>query len=255
MNSLAKILREKKAAGQRLATLTAYDYVFGRLLDEAGLDFILVGDSLGMVQLGLPDTTGVTMADMLHHVRAVARGVKKTPLVADLPADAGSSAGEVVASARALLEAGAQAVKLEGGTERAEVIHAITSAGIPLIGHLGMLPQRVVIEGGYRVKGRVPEEAEAMVQSAAMLEECGAVAVVLELVAPDVAAQLSGSFAVPFIGIGSGPDCDGEILVTHDLVGLMPWFRPAFVRPEADLANSFLVAVQAYVKRTRGTGV
>lgn len=253
MSELALDLRAKKAAGKRLATLTAYDYVFGRLLDEAGLDFVLVGDSLGMVQMGLPDTTTVTMADMLHHVRAVSRGVRNTPVVADLPADAGPGTSGIVDCSRALIEAGAHAVKLEGGLERADEIRAIAGAGIPLVGHLGMLPQRVVIEGGYRIKGRTEEEAGALIEAARLLDGCGAAAVVLELVVPEVAARLAESFAVPFIGIGSGPGCDGEILVTHDLVGLMPWFRPAFVRPEADLAAAFQSAVRAYVHRTRGT--
>lgn len=251
MKILASTFAARKAAGQRFAALTAYDYVFGRLLDDAGLDFILVGDSLGMVSLGDPDTTSVTVDQMLHHVRAVAAGVQKTPLVADLPKGAYEDAASALATASRLQKAGADAVKLEGGVEVRPQIDAIIQAGIPFIGHLGMLPQKVREEGGYHIKGRTPGEAEALMEGARALEQSGVAAIVLELVVPEVAAQITAAVRCPTIGIGSGPGCDGQILVTHDLLGFFPWFRPRFVTPKADLAASFLGAVNAYCKEVR----
>jgi 3-methyl-2-oxobutanoate hydroxymethyltransferase len=243
-------LRAMKPAGRKIAALTAYDYPTARLLDESGIDMILVGDSLGMVVLGFPDTTSVTMDQMVHHTAAAARGVKDALVVGDLPIGSYSTPGEAVANSRRLIEAGADAVKLEGAG--IEQITAIVQAGIPLVGHLGMLPQRVREEGGYHVKGKTPVEAAALLAQARAVEAAGAFAVVLELVQVGVAAEISRSIAIPTIGIGSGPGCDGQVLVTHDLIGLFPWFRPKFATAEADVAGQIRAAVEAYRQRIQG---
>lgn len=244
--------REMKSHGERITALTAYDYPTARLLDESGLDVILVGDSLGMVVLGYKDTTHVTLDDMLHHTRAVARGVKRALLVADMPIGSYHTPTEAVKTARLLIEAGAEAVKLEGGLSQVSQIEAIVSAGIPFMAHIGMLPQHVQEEGGYKVKGRSPEQAEALVNDARAVETAGAFSVVLEIVAPDTAKMISQAIAIPTIGIGSGKECDGQILVTHDLIGFFPWFTPKFVAPEAKVAEQIRTAARAFVERTRG---
>ncbi len=241
-------LRVAKVAGHRLATLTAYDYPTARLLDECGLDLLLVGDSLGMVVLGHPDTTHVTMADMIHHTRAVARGVTRTLVAADLPAGSCTTPGLAVENSRKLREAGADLVKIEGGSECLPAIEAILADGIPLIGHLGMLPQRVVEEGGYHIKGKSTAEAERLVSDALAIDQAGASAIVLELVHAPLAAAISKQTSCPTIGIGSGKDCDGGILVLHDLIGLFPWFRPKFAQPRADVASTIQQAVREYCR-------
>ena len=245
--------RDKKKRGERITALTAYDYPTARLLDESGIDMILVGDSLGMVVLGYDDTTQVTLAEMLHHTRAVARGMKRALLIGDLPIHTYDTAAQAVASARALIEAGAQAVKLEGGVSHVPQIEAIVAEGIPLMGHIGMLPQSVREEGGYKVKGRTQSEAEALVRDGKAVEKAGAFAVVLEIVSPETARQITNALEIPTIGIGSGEHCDGQILVTHDLIGLFPWFTPKFVSPEARVADEIRRAVQVFIGRTRSS--
>jgi len=240
-------IRAMKSAHQKIAVLTAYDYPTARLLDESGIDVILVGDSLGMVVLGFPDTTSVTMEHMVHHCAAVARGVKNALVVADLPIGAYSTPEAALANSRRLVQAGASAVKLEGA--RCAEISAIVQAGIPLMAHLGMLPQSVREEGGYRIKGKTPAEASVLLDQARVVEQAGAFAVVLELVKPDLAARISEALNIPTIGIGSGPACDGQVLVVHDLIGLFPWFRPRFAKPEADVATPIRTAVAAYRQR------
>ena len=222
---------------EKIAALTAYDYPMTRLLDECGVPLLLAGDSVGMVVLGYPDTTHVTMDDMLHHVRACARAKPNALLGADLPFRSYESPATALENARRLIEAGADAVKAEGGRAIAPQVYAITSAGIPFIGHLGMLPQHVVEEGGYRKKGRSDEERAALLADANALVDAGAFAIVLELVIPEVARELTGAIPVPTIGIGSGPDCDGQILVTHDLWGTFPWFTPKFVKKQLNAAE------------------
>jgi 3-methyl-2-oxobutanoate hydroxymethyltransferase len=246
---LADQFARRKADGPRIAALTAYDYPGAKLLDEQGIDLILVGDSVGMVVLGLPDTTRVTMDHMLHHCTAVARGVEKATLVCDLPAGSYPDPETAVANARRLRDAGAHAVKLEGAL--VAQVEAIVADGIPVMGHLGMLPQHVLEEGGYKIKGKTPEEAARLEREAAALESAGAFAIVLELVKPEIATRISQSLRVPTIGIGSGTECDGQILVTHDLVWLFPWFTPRFVRPAANLAPEFRRAVDDYIRRVR----
>jgi len=254
MNDIAQRFRSHKEAGHKIAALTAYDYPTARLLDEAGLDLILVGDSLGMVVLGYPDTTSVTLADMARHTGAVARGAKKTLVVTDLPIGTYDTPADAVANARQLIEAGAEAVKLEGGAAVAPQIRALVAADIPALAHIGMLPQHIREEGGYKIKGRTPEEAEAIRRDAEAVQEAGAFAVVMEIVIPGLAAEVTPSLQIPSIGIGSGDGCDGQILVLHDLVGLFPWFRPKFAVPRAELAAPLTQAARDYVAAVRGGG-
>jgi 3-methyl-2-oxobutanoate hydroxymethyltransferase len=244
--------RDMKRRGERIAALTAYDYPTARLLDESGLDIILVGDSVGMVVLGYEDTTRVTLEEMLHHTRAAARAVKRALLVADMPVRSYDTAEQAIETAKRLVEAGAQAVKLEGGASHVPQIEAIVRAGIPFMAHIGMLPQSVREEGGYRVKGRSREEAESLVRDAREVEAAGAFSVVLEIVTAETARLISQSIGIPTIGIGSGKDCDGQILVTHDLIGLFPWFTPKFVAQEANVAEQIRHAARAFLGRTRG---
>ena len=242
----------RKAKGQGITALTAYDYPTARLLDEAGIDVLLVGDSLGMVVLGLPDTTGVVIEDILHHLRAVCRGVNRALVVADLPINTYRDEAEAVANARKLISAGAQAVKLEGGLACAEQIRAITNAGMPLMAHIGMLPQHILEEGGYKMKGKTEVERRFLVNEAKAVQEAGAFAVVLELVVPQAAGEITRSVRIPTIGIGSGLDCDGQILVLHDLIGYSPWFIPKHVHPEAAIGDAISRAAAAFIGRVRG---
>jgi len=243
--------REMKRRGERITALTAYDYPTARLLDESGLDIILVGDSVGMVVLGYKDTTQVTLDEMLHHTRAVRRGVKNALLVADMPIHTYDTSVQALETARALIDAGAEAVKLEGGVTHVAQIETIVQSGIPFMAHIGMLPQSVREEGGYKVKGRSREQAEALLQDARAIEAAGSFSVVLEIVAPETAKMIRASIEIPTIGIGSGNDCDGQILVTHDLIGLFPWFTPKFVAPEANVAEQIRRAARGFVERTR----
>jgi len=246
--------RERKANGEKFAMLTAYDYPMARLLDESGVDLVLVGDSLGMVVLGYPDTTSVTLEHMIHHCRAVVRGVKSAFVVADLPIGSVDTPELAVQNAMRLHEAGAHGVKLEGGVSRCREIAAIVEAGIPVMGHIGMLPQQVRVEGGYKIKGKTPTEAGQLCADAVAVEKAGAFAVVMELVRPEVASKITTAITIPTIGIGSGPDCDGQVLVIHDLVGLFPWFTPKFATPRAQVAGSIREAVQTFVQDTKVAG-
>jgi 3-methyl-2-oxobutanoate hydroxymethyltransferase len=248
-----KDFRDMKRRGEKITALTAYDYPTARLLDESGIDIILVGDSLGMVVLGYEDTTRVTLDEMLHHTRAVARGVKQALLVADMPIHTFDTPEQAVATAKKFVDVGAQAVKLEGGTSHVAQIAAIVEAGIPFLAHIGMLPQSVREEGGYKVKGRTRQEAELLLADAQAVESAGAFAVVLEIVAAETARQITSALEIPTIGIGSGEHCDGQILVTHDLIGLFPWFTPKFVSPEARVADEIRKATRAFIARTRST--
>jgi 3-methyl-2-oxobutanoate hydroxymethyltransferase len=244
-----------KQRGEKITALTAYDYPTARLLDESGIDIILVGDSLGMVVLGYEDTTRVTLEEMLHHTRAVARGVKQALLVADMPIHTYDTPEQAIATARRFIEAGAKAVKLEGGVSHIAQIEAITKTGIPFMAHIGMLPQSVRQDGGYRIKGRTQSEAEALLADARAAEKAGAFSVVLEIVLSDVAKQITTAIDIPTIGIGSGEHCDGQILVTHDLIGLFPWFTPKFVSPEARVAEEIRRAARSFIDQTRGDGM
>ncbi len=242
----ADAIRAMKARGEKIAALTAYDYPMAKLLDEAGIPFIHVGDTLGMVVLGYPDTTLVTMADMEHHMRAVARAKPRALLAADLPFGSYDTIDAAVNNARRLVTAGAEAVKAEGGRSILPQVRAIIAAGIPYCGHLGMLPQHVREEGGYKIKGRTESEQEALLADAQALADAGAFALVLEIVTPPVAKEITMRIPIPTIGIGSGPDCDGQILVTNDLIGTFPWFTPRFVKPRANCAAEIKSAVAAW---------
>ena len=243
--------RAMKTRGEKIAMLTAYDYPTARLLDEAGVDVLLIGDSVGMVVLGYPDTTLVTMDEMVHHTRAVARGATRALILADLPYRSYETPEQAVVNARRLIEAGAQAVKLEGGTARVPQIRALVAAGIPAMAHIGMMPQNVRIEGGYRIKGKTPEQADALIADAAAVQEAGAFGILLELVVPEVARRITGSVHIPTIGIGAGAACDGQVLVVHDLIGLFPWFTPKFATPRAHVAEEIRRAVAGYLAATR----
>jgi len=240
----AERIRAMKGAGERIAALTAYDFPMTRLLDEVGIPLILVGDSLGMVVLGYPDTTHVTMAEMEHHVRSAARAKPRALLVADLPYRSYDTVESAVANARRLVAAGAEAVKAEGGTDILEQVRAIVASGIPFHGHLGMLPQHVVEEGGYHVKGKNEPEHQRLLADADALVQAGSFAVVLELVTPRVAKELTQRIPIPTIGIGAGPDCDGQVLVTPDLLGMLPWFSLKHVKPKLNAAEQMRAVVK-----------
>lgn len=245
--SLTKVTAESiraRKGKRKIAALTAYDYPMAKLLDEAGVDLIHVGDTLGMLVLGYPDTTLVTMEEMEHHVRAAARARPRALLAADLPYRSYDTAESAVANARRLMAAGAEAIKAEGGQEILEQVRAMVSAGIPYFGHLGMLPQHVREEGGYRIKGRTPTQRETLLADARVLSEAGAFALVLEIVTPAVAKEISEAIPIPTIGIGSGPECDGQILVTNDLLGTFPWFTPKFVKPRLNAAEQMRAAIR-----------
>lgn len=244
-------IRAMKSRGEKIAALTAYDFPMTRLLDEVGVPFILVGDSLGMVVLGFSDTTQVTMPDMEHHVRAAARAKPKALLVADLPFRSYDTVPTAVENAIRLVSAGADAVKAEGGREIIEQVRAVRAAGIPFCGHLGMLPQHVLEEGGYRVKGKKGDEHQSLLADADALVEAGAFAVVLELVTPPVAKEISRRISIPTIGIGAGPDCDGQILVTPDLLGMLPWFNLKHVKPKLNAAEQMRAVVQEWIAEVR----
>ena len=240
--------RQWKQEGRPITMLTAYDYLLARQVDEAGIDAILVGDSVGNVLLGYDSTLAVTMKDMLHHVRAVVRGVSRALVVADMPfLSYQVSPEEAIRNAgRFLQEGGAQAVKLEGGKPVTKVVKAITACGIPVMGHIGLTPQYVHQLGGYRVQGRLAEAAHTLVEEAVELSAAGIFALVLECVPQEVAAEITRIVEVPTIGIGAGPHCDGQVLVTHDLLGWQKKFSPRFVKRYAELGNVIEQALGAF---------
>jgi len=228
---------------QRIAALTAYDFAMAKIFEGSGVPLLLVGDSLGMVMLGYPDTSHVTMAEMEHHVRAVARAKPEALLAADLPFGSCATPALAVENARRLIAAGAEAVKAEGGRRLLPQVRAIIASGIPLLGHLGMLPQNVLAEGGYHIKGKTQEERTALLDDAVALDEAGAFGLVLELVTPPVARDITARISIPTIGIGAGPGCDGEILVTTDLLGTSPGFIPKHVKKSWHFAEQMRAAV------------
>jgi 3-methyl-2-oxobutanoate hydroxymethyltransferase len=241
-------IRAMKSRGEKIAALTAYDFPMTKLLDEAGIPLLLVGDSLGMVVLGYPDTTHVTMAQMEHHVRAAARVKPNALLGVDLPFQSYETPSDAVANSKLLLAAGGEFVKAEGGREILPQVKAILTSGIPFCGHLGMLPQHVLEEGGYHIKGKTELEHQKLLDDAQALAAAGAFAIVLEMVSPPVAREITRRISIPTIGIGSGDDCDGQILVTHDLIGLFPWFTPRFVKPRARCGADMQSAVAVWKK-------
>lgn len=249
-------LQEKKQHGKSITALTAYDYATARLVDEAGIDLILVGDSLAQVVLGYDTTLPVTVDEMLHHTRAVRRAVKRAIVAADMPYGSYHVSVEegVANAARFMKEAGAEAVKIEGGSNRVKLVERLTDAEIPVIGHLGLTPQSVHRMGGYKVQGRSISSADALLKDALALEEAGAAAIVLEGMPREVAQHITRKLNVPTIGIGAGPDCDGQILVFHDLVNLS-FSKPAkFVRQYGDAASLFRSAIDGYVRDVEQRG-
>jgi 3-methyl-2-oxobutanoate hydroxymethyltransferase len=254
--TVPSILERKSAANSqksKITCLTAYDYPTARLVDEAGVDVILVGDSLGMVVLGYDSTLPVTMEDMLHHTRAVRRGTRRALLVADMPYGSyHSDAAEAVRNgARFVKEAGAEAVKVEGGERRMEMISRLVDAEIPVMGHVGLTPQSVNAFGGFRVQGKSAEAGEKLLRDARAVEAAGAFSVVLESIPRELAARITAELRIPTIGIGAGPDCDGQVLVIHDLVGLTFGHQPKFARRYADAGAILSRAAAEYCRDVR----
>jgi 3-methyl-2-oxobutanoate hydroxymethyltransferase len=243
-------LREKKSRGEKIAMLTAYDATMARLLDQAGVDALLVGDSVGMVVLGYENTVAVTLDDMLHHTRAVTRGASRALVVADMPfLSYQVGVDEAVRNAgRLLQEGGASAVKLEGGRPVLEAVRRMVDVGIPVIGHLGLQPQSVHQVGGYIKQATRAQDAEALVTDALALQDAGAFAVVLESIPEDVAKTATAALDIPTIGIGAGPHCDGQVLVISDMLGLFDRFVPSFVKQYAHLADTVRSATRSYVE-------
>ncbi|MGE5174878.1 MAG: 3-methyl-2-oxobutanoate hydroxymethyltransferase [Hyphomicrobiales bacterium] len=240
-------IREMKGRGEKVVSVTAYDYPTARLADEAGVDLILVGDSLGMVVLGYPSTIPVTMAEMAHHLRAVMRAEPRALVIADLPfASFQAGPEDAVRNSARFVKRGAEGVKLEGGRRVMAQVEAILAADIPVLGHLGLTPQSVHAFGGYRVQGRGREAADALLADAMALERAGAFAIVLEGIPTELGAEVSRALTIPTIGIGAGPGCDGQVLVIHDLVGLS-FGKPAkFVRRYADVGDTIRGAVASF---------
>jgi 3-methyl-2-oxobutanoate hydroxymethyltransferase len=247
-------LRKMKGAGEKIAMVTAYDATVARLVDDAGADAVLVGDSLGMVVQGHDSTLPVTVEHMIYHAAAVRRGMARSAgrahLTVDMPFGSyQASAEEAVKNAmRLVAEGGAQAVKLEGGADYADVIRRVVRAGIPVIGHIGLTPQSVHGMGGYVVQGRDAEKAHRLLRDARALEEAGCFALVLECIPSELARVITGQLSIPTIGIGAGPHCDGQVLVVNDLLGLDSAFKPKFVKRYAELGGSVAGAVGAYVR-------
>jgi 3-methyl-2-oxobutanoate hydroxymethyltransferase len=247
-------LSKKKEHGERITMLTAYDYPTALTLDQVGIDAILVGDSLGMVVLGYENTLPVTMEEMLHHCRAVSRGAKTAFLIGDMPfMSYQTSVEEAVRNAgRFLQQGGMDAVKLEGGRERTDAVRAIVGAGIPVMGHLGLTPQSVNVLGGFRPQGRTALTAKRLIEDAIQLEEAGCFSMVLESMPARLAKQITKKLTIPTIGIGAGSGCDGQVLVTHDLLGLYDRFTPKFVRKYANLHKEMQKAFSAYISDVQG---
>ena len=241
-------MQAKKAAKTPITMLTAYDYTGGILVDAAEIDVILIGDSLGMVIMGLESTIPVTMEDMLHHCRAVARGAKYAHLVGDMPfMSYQADVAEALRNAGRLLKEGnVDSVKLEGGQEVVDTVRAIVAAGIPVMGHIGLTPQSVNKFGGFKTQGRTAAAAKGLVESALALEDAGCYAIVLEAIPAPVAEAITQRVGIPTIGIGAGPGCDGQVLVYHDVLGLFDRVRPRFVREYAQLKNPIVEAFSSY---------
>jgi len=246
------VLELRRSKGQRLAMLTAYDFPTAKLVAEAGVDLILVGDSLGMVVLGYDSTVPVTMDDMVHHTRAARRGAPQAFLIADLPfLSYGTLDEALVNSARLMKEAGADSVKLEGGREVAPLVEGLVRAGVPVLGHVGLTPQTASALGGYRLQGKDEETARRILEGAQALEAAGCWGVVLELVPAPLAKLITEKISIPTIGIGAGAHCDGQVLVFHDLVGMFSGFTPTFVKRYTEAGTAIRDAVAHYAEEVR----
>ncbi len=249
MKNTSVTFKESKKNGEKLTMLTAYDYTTAKLLDESGVDSILVGDSLGMVVLGYDDTLSVTMEDMIHHSSAVARGAKNALVITDMPFMSYQTSvyDAVVNAGRLVKEGGAQAVKLEGGIEFCDHIKAIVKASIPVCAHIGLTPQSVNAFGGFKVQGKGKEEAQRLLDEARAVEEAGAFAVVLECVPAKLAKKISESISIPTIGIGAGAGCDGQVLVYQDMLAMYSDFKPKFVKQYAQIGSVMKDAFRQYI--------
>jgi 3-methyl-2-oxobutanoate hydroxymethyltransferase len=245
--TIQDFLRKKKE-GKKITMLTAYDYPFAQIVDEAGIDAILVGDSLGMVVQGLENTLPVTMDEMIYHTRMVARAVKNALVIGDMPfMSYQASAEDALRNAgRFLKEAGASAVKIEGGAEVADSIRAMTRSDIPVMAHIGLTPQSIHRMGGYKVQGKNEESARRLIDEAHRVEDAGAFALIIEAIPMDLGRRITGELTIPTIGIGGGPHCDGQVLVLHDVLGLFERFVPKFCKRYANLKEEALKAVKAY---------
>ncbi len=246
-------LLEMKERGERISMLTAYDYPMARLLDAAGVDVLLVGDSLGMVVLGYDSTVYVTLEEMIHHVKAVVRGTDRALVIGDLPFGSYNEgpAQAIRSATRLIKEGGCAAVKLEGGVEMAPTVRAVAEAGITVVGHVGLMPQTATKVGGFKVQARTAEDAADLVESGRALEKAGAFMVVIEAVPAPVGALLSRSLSVPVIGIGAGVDCDGQVLVTPDMLGLQETLTPRYLKRYAHLAGAVEDAVRRYTSEVK----
>jgi 3-methyl-2-oxobutanoate hydroxymethyltransferase len=246
-------IRKMKERGVPIPMLTAYDAVTARLVEEAEVPLLLVGDSLGMVVLGYADTTAVTMADMLHHVKAVMRGSRRALVVADMPFMSYTVSVERALdnAARFIQEAGVQAVKLEGGEAVAETIRRLVAAGVPVMGHVGLTPQQVLNLGGYRVQGKSLEAAEQILRDALAVEAAGCFSLVLECIPAELARLITETLEIPTIGIGAGPDCDGQVQVIHDLLGWIPDFTPKHAKRYADMGETIRGAARKYAEEVQ----
>ena len=247
------LLRERKRQGERIVTVTAYDYPSARLADRAGVDVVLVGDTVGIMALGYDTTVPVTLDDMLHHVRSVRRGLKWALLLADLPFGTYETGSDdaIRNSVRLMKEGGAQAVKIEGGAWLADIVRRMTNAGIPVVGHIGLMPQSVHLLGGHKAQGKDAQEAERILEDALALESAGAVAIVLEAIPATLAAQITGQLAVPTIGIGAGPRCDGQVQVWHDILGIPPGKPYRHVKRYASVGEVIESALRTYADEVR----
>jgi len=239
-------LLEMKRHGQKISALTAYDFFTTKIMDEVGIHFILVGDSLGMAVLGYENTLPVTMDEMVHHTKAVARAKPRALLVADMPFMTYSTVRTALENAGRFIQAGAEAVKLEGGESIVDQVRALVGAGMPVLGHIGLLPQSILETGGYKIQGRTPQSAERVLRDAAAIEQAGVFAMVIEGTTTVVAEQVTKSVSVPTIGIGAGPHCDGQVLVSNDMLGLFTWFTPKHVKRYANLSEEMRKAFAAY---------
>lgn len=246
-------VKQMKQAGEKIVMLTAYDYPTARLMDQAGVPLILVGDSLGMVVLGYDSTVPVTMEDMLHHIKAVVRGSQHALVVGDMPFMSYQVSAEaaLVNAGRLLQEGGCQAVKLEGGERSAATVRALVESGIPVMGHIGLTPQSVNQLSGYRVQGKTPRAAVQLINDARALADAGAFAIVLESIPAVLAKVITEKVDAPTIGIGAGPWCDGQVQVLHDMLGLNPDFTPKHAKRYANLAETVTAAVTRYAQEVR----
>jgi 3-methyl-2-oxobutanoate hydroxymethyltransferase len=258
INAMAKVtandLIKKKTEGKKITMLTAYDFPFARIVDEAGVDAILVGDSLAMVVQGLENTLPVTMDEMVYHTRMVSRAAERAMVIGDMPfmSYQASVADAVKNAGRFLKEAGAQAIKMEGGSEVLEHIKAMTRSEIPVMAHIGLTPQAIHRMGGFKVQGRGEEDQKRLLDDALAVEDAGAFALILEAIPLELARTITEKLTIPTIGIGAGPHCDGQVLVVHDILGLFERFVPKFVKRYANLKDDALKAVKAYIEEVEG---